>query len=147
MYVQEAICHAVDKRAVLEELWRVLKRGGSLALLEYCDNESEQTPSYHAWLDEWFMPSLITTREFLEFCDHKGENGKISDISGNMEPSLRRLNQMCTATYPGQWLLAQLRLRSRVQLGNTKASMSMWKSFTRRDWSYYLLSVEKTGAK
>lgn len=147
---QEALCHAPDKARVLAELWRVLRPGGRLALLEYMTTDGAGGHPLSAdgrrWLSAWFMPSLVDTSMLEAFVAGHGGSLDIRDLSAAFAPSLQRLMRLCRVTGPGQWLLYKLRLRSAVQYENVAGSIAMWRSFVAHEWHYVLaVATKQTG--
>lgn len=151
IYSQEAVCHASDKRQVLEELATLLRPGGRIVLAEFFDTGRTATAKdrrlMQTWLDGWSMPPLPQADEFVDWAQSFGlDDAGIDDITPAVERSLRRLFRLSASLFPIETVLHRLGLRNRVQHGNVTGSIAQWQAVQRRLWLYGLFSARKPPA-
>ena len=93
----ESVVHAPNKADVVNEAFRVLKKGGRIVMAEYLLREKpplnkEENFYLQPWLDGWSMPSLETNSGYKEHLESAGFTDiQFHNINGNIKPSLRRL--------------------------------------------------------
>ena len=145
-YSQEAICHALDKRAVLAELTRLLKPGGRLLLCEYFlrDAEHARAPLIESWQRDWMMPPFVAADVFVEWARDLGlVEATVDDVTERVAPSLRRLHRISALLFPIESLLHRMRLRSDVQHANVRGSIRQWRGARDGLWIYGMFSARK----
>ena len=143
VYAQEALCHAPDKGALLDELWRVLRPGGSLVAMEYVKADRAPSPHYARWLDDWVMPGLFEDAWLRHWLAARSADAELRDVSEPMRQSLRHLYRISRRTYPVQAVLHRARLRSDVQIANIRGSITQWRSRRAGDWYFALIRARK----
>jgi tocopherol O-methyltransferase len=148
VWARESVCHAEDKRAFLQEAYRLLRPGGRLVMAEYARAgrplTAEAERLLHTWLRPWAVPDLATLGELTRSAGDAGfEEIEVRDVTTAVEPSLRRLHRIVTALSPGARVLHRLGLRSHVQHGNVTGSAAMWTALRRGLWFYLIVSARK----
>jgi len=130
----ESICHALDKRAFVEEAVRILKPGGRLVCadgyaLKREFNEGEWQ-IVTTCLNGWQIPNLATPDEFRAYLEESGFGEiRFRDATANIMPSSQRLYQTALLTYPMQKLMAWTRLRTPAQSGNFYTALNQYRIF------------------
>lgn len=163
-WVQESLCHATDKRAVVEECFRLLAPGGVIVIAEYLRMRREVLDGndrlLKAWLSGWAIPDLATEVELRGWLDSVGFcEISIEDITEHVKPSLRRLNRLCLLMTP-VITTAGIALRRVVapgklwdplrvspeRLANVAGARALWKALRRELWFYSLVTARKADA-
>jgi tocopherol O-methyltransferase len=160
-WVLESLCHAEDKRAVLEECFRLLVPGGVVVIAEYLRVGHGLPVASEAllreWLSGWAIPDLATEAEISAWLRSVGF-GDVSadDITEQVRPSVRRLNRLCLLMTPVMtplgMALTHLRAPGRLwkplrvtpeRLANVKASRAQWKAMRHDLWFYSVITARK----
>lgn len=130
----ESICHALDKKAFIQEAHRLLKPGGRLVCSDgYAKKRAfseEEWKIIRICLDGWEIPNLATPEEFrryLEECRFSAICFK--DVTENILPSSRRLYRTALLTFPMHKIMAWLKLRTRSQSGNFYTALNQYRIF------------------
>lgn len=107
IYTIEALSHSIDVRKTLSEFFRVLKKGGKIALFEYTISEDEYFSDHE--MDVLNKVILSSAMDGLKDFRHDRFQGivedigfrdvKAEDITQNVEPSLRRLRRFALIPY------------------------------------------------
>jgi cyclopropane fatty-acyl-phospholipid synthase-like methyltransferase len=146
VWALESLCHAHDKAAFYREAARLLRPGGRLVVAEYMrtarplGNSGESL--LHKWLDGWAIPDLDTPDEHLRAMSASGfANIQIDDVTAHTRPSLHRLYQITTWSYPLAVLGRAAGIRSFVQHGNVLGSLYQYHALERGFWFYGILSA------
>ncbi len=149
VWAQESVCHSTDKRAFLNEAYRVLKPGGRLVMVDgfrikrpYAEKDERLL---HLWLSAWRVPDLATAKEIVEWTQAAGfERVKLEDIEDHVRPSHHRLSFLATIFFPYSWLFHKLGLRSDVKHQNVQGAIAQWRALTRGLWFEGILSAAKS---
>ncbi len=144
----ESIVHAEDKRAVLNEAYRILKPGGRLIIAEYLLKEKPLTAWEQSWLSLWLkgwaMGSILTEKQYREIARQAGFTDiKVKDWTTAVSPSLRRARRWSRFFRPLSPLLLALHLVNKRQIGNRVATESQMKLLKNGCWRYKALLVTK----
>jgi len=107
VYTTETLSHSVDIRKTLGEFFRVLKKGGRMALFEYTVAEDARFSDYERNMLNKVMRSTATEGikqfrhdKFQNVIAEAGfKNVKVQNISQNAEASLNRLRRFAVIPY------------------------------------------------
>lgn len=144
----ESIVHAEDKRAVIEEAFRLLKPGGRLIISEYLLTKdalgSEEQAELNQWLKGWAMPSLLTEEEYKNLAHNAGfSDFTVHDWTVQTLPSFGRLNRFVKMFKPVAPILHTLGVANEGQLGNLEASEAQMKLLAKDLWRYKVVVATK----
>lgn len=145
----ESVCHASQKNDFYKEAFRILKPGGRIVLAEYIRRERPLSQANekilrHKWLYNWAIDDIDTENEHYKNLENVGfENAEIENVNSKVAVSLRNLHEKCTRSYPIEWMLRQLRIRSKVQHGNLVGSIHQYKAFKKDLWWYGIITAKK----
>lgn len=149
VWALESLCHAQDKAAFYREAKRLLRPGGRLVIAEYMrlarplDIAGERL--LHKWLDGWAIPDLDTSDEHRCSMSAAGfVNIQIDDVTTYTRPSLRRLYQITSWSYPLAVLGRAVGIRSFIQHGNVLGSLHQYQALERHLWFYSIISAENS---
>jgi cyclopropane fatty-acyl-phospholipid synthase-like methyltransferase len=146
VWALESVCHAADKRGFLLEARRLLRPGGRLVMAEYLRRSRPLAPAGEAllqsWLSGWAIPDLALADEFRDWAQASGFGPMdVTDVTSNVEPSLRRLHRMARLSWPLAVAFHAIGLRSGTQHGNTRGARDQYRALQRGLWYYGLLSA------
>lgn len=148
VWALESSCYALNKGDFIKEAYRVLKKGGRLAL---CDafmlrrefNESEWQ-TVMEFLNGWMVPNLSDREEFSGFLEETGfESHQVIDISKQVLPSSVYMHQTAKKLAPVQKISQWLRLRSETQTGNYQVGFAQYDFFHDRMAEYCIFTATK----
>lgn len=148
VWAQEAVCHAPDKRAFLEEAFRVLKPGGRIVVEDYlrcrASEEAGDERLIERWLRGWAIPHLPTREVFEGWARGAGFEGiEVEDLSPRVRRSLRRLHTYAIGTYPLVRMRYALGYRSEAEQANFESARLQWRAFRRGLWYVSLFAASK----
>lgn len=134
VYSIEALCYAVNKKAVLAEIWRLLKPGGKFLCLDGFLRTGKLSPpewsSYQTCLSGWRVPGLATKDEFLRSLWSVGFNSvRYQEKTNLVIPSSQRIHQLGLWLWPVTSLLSTLRLIPRSLHQNTLTMIEQRQAF------------------
>jgi tocopherol O-methyltransferase len=146
IWAMESLCHAPNKQLALAEARRLLRPGGRLGIVEYMRTKRPHAAIDEAllnsWLSGWAIPDIATSHEWLDWAQEAGfHDVQLSDITSNVEPSLRRLYRLAVLARPGASMLYLLGLRSKTQHGNMRGAFDQYHALQRGLWFYALLTA------
>lgn len=145
----ESVCHAPQKKEFYQEAYRLLKPGGRIVLAEYLRTQRPLDPKdeillKNKWLNNWAIDDIDTEEEHFENLKSSGfQEIKIENFNDRVGVSLRNLHEKCQRSYPLEWILKILRIRSSVQHGNLVGSIQQYKAFQKGIWWYSVISAKK----
>lgn len=145
----ESIVHASSKPDFAKEAYRLLKKGGRIAICEYMLRDKPPLTASEQrviapWLKGWAMPSLLTENEYKSILTKSGFNKiKTYDLTYNVKPSLARLKKLLKIGLPVAKLLRSLRLFGKSHFGNVEASFYQCKALEMGLWRYIVIVAEK----
>ena len=107
IYTIETLCHSTNVEKTLREFFRVLSKGGKIALFEYNIAEDRKFTDYkidimNKVMESTASPSLTEFRpgKFQMIIKKAGfKNVKAEDITENFKPSLKRLRKFAIVPY------------------------------------------------
>ena len=146
----ESLCHAEEKLAFYQEAYRVLKPGGRLVIAEYLRTKRPLQPQEEqllmAWLNRWAILDIDTEQEHFNNAQKAGfESIKIQDVTKNTRTSLRNLHRNSTNWLWFSALLRFLRLRTKIQHNNQRASITQYQALEQKLWFYSFITAKKLG--
>jgi len=145
----ESVCHAPQKKDYYKEAFRLLKPGGRIVLAEYLRTKRPLDPKdeillKNKWLNNWAIDDIDTKKEHFDNMQTVGfQKIKIENYNDQVNVSLRNLHEKCQRSYPLEWILKTLRIRTGVQHGNLVGSIKQYKAFKKGIWWYSVISAEK----
>lgn len=144
----ETICHLTDKRPFFDEMSRILKRGGRLAVADFTlrkQNLSSLEKNLMArWLTGWAVPNIWTKHEHLTAMRNAGfTNSTATDYSDKTVPSSKRLYYFSFPGIPLGWSTYVLGLTSRIQWQNILSARYQWLAKKSGLWGHFLYYGEK----
>ncbi len=144
----ESICYAVRKNDFVNEAYRVLRKGGRLAIADGVVNRNHFTASewklFVAWLNGWAVPNLATPDQLRSYLEQaRFQTIDYRDISAQTFPSARRMYRTAMINYPLQKITRLLRLRNEVQDANFMAGLHQYHLYAQGVSGYGLISGVK----
>jgi cyclopropane fatty-acyl-phospholipid synthase-like methyltransferase len=148
VWALESMCHALSKRHVAAEAFRVLKPGGKFIVADgfrtarpfLNDDEALMTN----WLSGWAIPDIDTPQEFTRALQEVGfVNIEMEDATEPIRPSIKHLEQRARWFVPPGKLAARLGLLSPIRLRNGEASHACYRAFQCKLSMYGIFSATK----
>ena len=148
IWALESACYALDKGAFIKEAYRLLRKGGRLAL---CDAfmlqrefNDQQWHTVMSFLNGWRLPNLSSRTEFNQLLQNAGFNTiHIEDISEQVLPSSKYMYKVTKRLYPIQKISQWLRLRSDTQTANYETGFAQYDFFHDRLAEYCIFTATK----
>lgn len=144
----ESSCYCRDKGRFLEEAYRLLKKGGKLAIADFFSSgrnlDGGEKKLMERWVSGWALPGLAAFETFEREMKAAGfKKTGMRDATDHVVPSSRRLYK---AFFPG--LLVSkfcefFRLRDEVQTENVWAARLQYKALRKGLWRYGIIVAEK----
>lgn len=147
-YAIESICHAKEKKSVLKEIYRVLKPGAKLvivdAFLKKTGIPADEKVHLNDWYEGWACPDLAVLDNFIEDLEEIGFSiMNQEDATEEIMPSSKILFHHCRRFYRIKTLFAGLGLISKEDFYNTKASVGQYFLYENKVLSHVLISAQK----
>lgn len=145
----ESVCHASQKIDFYKEAYRLLKPGGRIVLAEYLRSErplskEDEILLKNKWLNNWAIDDIDSEEEHFAHLKSTGFNQiNIQNVNDKVGVSLRNLNEKCRRSFPIEWVLKLLGIRSSVQHGNLVGSIHQYTAFKKGIWWYSVISATK----
>lgn len=142
----EAVCHADDKRAVVDEARRVVRDGGRLVITDGFRG-SDYPPEGQEALDTMYetmaLPGLVTVDEFRGMLEDAGFDGvAMEDMYDAVRPSGKRMYRLAQLTGPLAKLLELLGVRSEQQTEHVAGAKAQWHALECGAWIHGLFTAE-----
>ena len=146
IYTCETLVHSPDVRATLREFFRLLKKGGRVALFEYTladdsDFSEQERDNLNKVCETAVMPGLkeIRNSQFEELLKDVGfRNITTEDITENVAPSVYRLKRFFVVPY---FFVSLFHLQERFP--NLMGVIEFTKMGEKRLMSYNIFTAEK----
>jgi tocopherol O-methyltransferase len=144
----ESICHAPDKKAFMQEAYRILKPGGRIIIADGFQQppllscKQEKAMSY--WLSGWGVAQLATDTEFQAQLKASGFTSiAMQDITNNVLPSSRRLFWISLPALVFSKFGQCCGLRSQTQTNNIWAAFYQYRTLKQQLWRYLVFLAKK----
>ena len=153
VYAIESACYAAgpDKRRLIEEASRLLKRGGRLVIAD-CFVKSLHPlhgfvrAAYRRWCASWAVPQLPQTAAVREVLASVGfTDVEFTDISWNVAPSVAHVPYVAMRFLISELIKGRGRLSAWRRRHVAASLLSMLLGLCRASFGYYLVSARKGG--
>ena len=145
----ESVCHTQCKLDFYKEVYRLLKPGGRLVMAEYIRKKrslliEEEDLLRVDWLNKWAISDIDTKEEHIENAGLAGfKSIDVSDYTISVKVSLRNAHEKASRFLPVAIVLRLLRFRSKIQHGNTTASIKQYEALKKNLWFYGVITAKK----
>lgn len=148
IYAMESMCHAESKEDFIREMYRLLKPGGTIAIIdefvakEFLDKDEQRL--LNDWLDGWAVPNMLRVEKFHEMFIAGGfKKLKSVDVTEKIMRSVRKIQYIGLIFYPFDTVLSKIGLVSEESFGSTVASIRQRTLFKKGIVIFYLLKGQK----
>ncbi len=149
IWTLESAVHAADKKAFLQEAFRLLRPGGRLIMGEYFKKEEVFKPKedrlLKKWLHAWAVPDIERVSDFSRLLEEEGfVNQQFRDITPNIQKSAWRMyyGSFFMTFLSGLYRIYNPRVRYFAD-NHYKALYYQYPALKRKLWKYYLVYAEK----
>ncbi len=134
----ESICHAHKKIDFLREAYRILKKGGKIAVvdgfLERQNLSDKENKIYSKWLYGWGVPNLATKESFQNDLKKVGfKKIKYYNMFNEIKKSRDRIYRLAFFAHPLSWIFQKLGIFSKKMHDNTISGICQKKVFSDSD--------------
>jgi tocopherol O-methyltransferase len=148
VWALESACYALDKKAFLQEAYRLLNNGGRLALCDAFmlqqDFDEKQWQTVQTFLQGWVVPNLSSRAQFIRLLEEVGfKNIQVTDISRQILPSSKHMHKVAKRLQPVQKISQWLGLRSEGQTANYKVGYAQYDFFHEPLAEYCVFTAQK----
>lgn len=143
VWAQESILHTSQKRAVLKEVYRLLKPGGRLIVEDLFISRQPSSVKENRLLKSIYsnclIPDLVTSEEFVASAAEAGfVEITMEDISARVKRSYRRLHNILSLASPLATLMRAMGLRSDTQ---ARMMRGLLKQYEGVKWNLLLVGL------
>lgn len=150
-YAIESMCHAHSKREFLAEMWRVLKPGGRLVIIDEfrADRvlDSRERRLLDDWLTGWAVPNMLTRAEFdAEMADTGFSLTRDANVTDKVMKSASIIRRVGMAFFLFDYVLSmggRGGLVSATEYRSTVAALRQLPLFTEEITTFHLLVCTK----
>ena len=145
----ESIVHCENKLDFIREAYRLLKPGGRILIAEYLLRDKPPTSEgelkkLQPWLDGWMMPDLLAPSQYKKLLRDAGfSEVKVRDLSGSVEPSLKKCKRNSGLAMPFVGPLRSLGLIDQIRKDYTIANYQLYDTFKQGLWFYGVVVAVK----
>ncbi len=145
----ESICHANDKKAFVEEAYRLLGSNGRLVMADFFRTRDAESPEderiLSEWLDGWAVPGIETIEGFTELLRNAGFRIVTAENSTKqIYPSAKWLYRRFLISLPIQKFYEWFSNPLEIQKQNARTAKLQYDSLKKGLWAYYVLVAEKS---
>lgn len=146
IYTLETLCHSADVSKTLKEFYRVLKKGGKIALFEYTIAEDNKFSTHEMDMLRKVINGAATEglfnfrhRKFQNLIKQAGfRKVKVKNITNNILPSLNRLRKYLFVPY----LFVKIS-NSQLKYPNPTIAVEWYKLMEKGLWRYNIFTATK----
>lgn len=144
----ESICHATEKKAFIEEAYRLLEPGGRLVVADGFASKThyqkEEFDLMDTWLKGFGVQSLDTVDKFRNSLKELNfKNIKFTDITSHVMPSSKKLFFFSFLGLPLARTASWLRLCSQKRVANLLSARCQYQAIKKNLWHYGIFYAEK----
>jgi ubiquinone/menaquinone biosynthesis C-methylase UbiE len=133
IYAIESVCHAKDKEVFLKEMFRVLKPGGKICIMDYFLHDTlnaKDLKSYKTVRSGWALNDIPTKDAYYDLLENtKFSKIKFHDYTKQVLKSARFMSVTAAIWLPIDLTLRFFRLISEENLVSTKGSIAQYYFF------------------
>lgn len=147
VYGIESFCHALEKKNVLAEAYRILKKGGKLVVADFFWNGTEKNDKdkiyMKNWANSWAVHDFAYIENFKNTLEALGyKNIEMKMVTKNVLPSIKRLYHIFLPSYVADAFLRLIGKR-KGKHENMFSALYQYQCYKRGLWEYCIFSAEK----
>ena len=148
IWAQESLPHAENKKLVLREVYRTLKKGGRFISSDYFlaknDYNQQEKQVLNQWIDSWAMKNFMTPEEFITLAKKTGfKKVKYYDTTALIKKSLDYMKRKCYLYYPIGLLMEFLKIRNNLQATSMRSPIYCYNAYHLNLWKHGIIYAEK----
>ena len=148
IWAVESVCQANDKKAFIDEAYRLLRPDGRLVMADYFQARdsatTKETRIFDQWLDGWAIPGLARIDEFKDYLRATGFHSiTVDDATQHIRPSAKKLYHRFFLGFPIQKLYEWFAHPTEIQKKNVRTAKLQYDSLKRGLWTYHVVLAVK----
>jgi cyclopropane fatty-acyl-phospholipid synthase-like methyltransferase len=145
IWAVESVCHTLDKEKFIQEAYRLLRKGGRLAVSDAFmlqrEFDEDQWQKVMDFLNGWAVPNLSDRATFSQMIQTTGFSSlQVDNISEKVLPSSKHMYKTAKRLQPLQKISQWLGLRSKAQTANYKVGFAQY-DFFHQNFAEYCMFV------